>query len=229
MNRKVTKSDLRAGTVGLGLWLLSHAALADEQATQALVERLSRISQFEGGFHQTITDESGQSTSELDGRFSIEVPGRVRWETYDPYPQLLVSDGERYWLYDPDLAQVTLAAVDDRLQSTPAVLFTGDAEAVSAQFEVTQAGAENPEVAAMPSAPAESDAADHFILSPKQVGGVFSRLEVAFEGEHLRSLTMEDSLGQRTRFDFSDTRLNQPLPASEFVFQVPAGVDLIEQ
>jgi outer membrane lipoprotein carrier protein len=38
---------------------------------------------------------------------------------------LLVGDGEKVWIYDPDLRQVTVKKVDAAIGSTPAALLVG--------------------------------------------------------------------------------------------------------
>jgi hypothetical protein len=55
----------------------------------------------------------------------FRVPGKFRW-TYDkPYYQLLVGDGEKLWVHDRDLNQVTVKTLGDALASTPAALLAG--------------------------------------------------------------------------------------------------------
>src|SRR5690606_41802687 len=36
---------------------------------------------------------------------SLKRPRKFRWHTDPPLEQLLISDGEKIWLYDPDLEQ----------------------------------------------------------------------------------------------------------------------------
>ena len=45
--------------------------------------------------------------------------GKLRWEIQKPYPQLMVGDGERFWIYDQELAQVTVKKMGQAIGSTP--------------------------------------------------------------------------------------------------------------
>ena len=42
------------------------------------------------------------------GEVALSAPRLFRWEYTQPYPQLIVADGERVWVFDPDLDQVTV-------------------------------------------------------------------------------------------------------------------------
>ena len=57
-----------------------------------------------------------------------------RWNVDKPYKQLLVGDGDRVWIYDPDLNQVISRKSDKALGSTPAALLSGRDE-VEAAFD----------------------------------------------------------------------------------------------
>ena len=39
---------------------------------------------------------------------ALERPGRFRWQTKEPMEQLVVADGQKMWVYDVDLEQVTV-------------------------------------------------------------------------------------------------------------------------
>lgn len=44
---------------------------------------------------------------------------------------------QKVWLYDPDLEQVTIQELDQRLTHTPALLLSGDVSTISENFEVS--------------------------------------------------------------------------------------------
>jgi outer membrane lipoprotein carrier protein len=46
-------------------------------------------------------------------------------------------------------------------------------------------------------------------------------------GAELAVLDVQDSLGQRSVLTFAGFQLNPTLPASQFVFKAPSGVDII--
>ena len=75
-------------------------------------------------FEQKVYDKDGKLVQESKGSFSFQRPGRFRW-TYVKPPQVIVGDGERVWIHDRDLNQVTVRRMSKALGSTPAALLAG--------------------------------------------------------------------------------------------------------
>src|SRR5262245_30958888 len=101
-------------------------ARADDAATQRLSELLSKAQTMTARFSQLTLDGSGTRLQETSGQLSLKRPGLFRWHTDAPQEQLLISNGEKVWLFDPDLEQVTIQKLDQRLTQTPALLLSGD-------------------------------------------------------------------------------------------------------
>ena len=70
-------------------------------------------------FQQKVFDKSGKLVQESKGNFSFLRPGRFRW-TYVKPPQLIVGDGERVWIHDADLNQVTVRRASRARHAPPA-------------------------------------------------------------------------------------------------------------
>ena len=121
---------------------LFAAGVREDEASVALGERLAAIHQFEARFTQTVFGSRGEVLQDADGRLAIERPQRFRWEVDAPYPQLIVTasgpEGERIYIHDPDLDQVTIRSLDDSLTGTPAMILAGDPDQITTQFEVSR-------------------------------------------------------------------------------------------
>jgi outer membrane lipoprotein carrier protein len=52
--------------------------------------------------------------------------------TARPYEQTIVADGKKLWLYDRDLEQVTVRALESGLGATPALLLSGASKVADA-------------------------------------------------------------------------------------------------
>src|SRR5690606_3793823 len=104
----------KATFVALSIFLLASTATANESALLELHELLSETKSLQGKFNQVTRDEQGQMVEENTGTFAIKRPGLLRWHIEKPFEQLLVSDGESLWVYDPDLEQVTINTVDEQ-------------------------------------------------------------------------------------------------------------------
>lgn len=208
----------------LGSVLLSAAVLLPLQLAQAsdsqqhsankLSALLSQTQTISGSFSQLTLDSTGTQLQEASGQMVLQRPGLFRWHTNPPLEQLLVSNGEKVWLYDPDLMQVTVQNMDQRLTHTPALLLSGDVSKISENFTISYQ--------------ATGEVVD-FTLIPTAKDTLFDTLRLSFRGGVINDMQLQDAVGQRTNILFSAVKVNQPIAASEFVFEAPAGVDVIEE
>jgi outer membrane lipoprotein carrier protein len=193
---------------------LSGSLQAADTAAQNLNRLLSQLTSLSASFEQLVLDGSGKRMQEVQGSMVLERPGKFRWQTAEPFPQLLVSDGQTLWLYDQDLEQVTQQAVDPKLSSTPALLLSGNLDDLEKTFIVQ--------------GPVEGDSGVYRLL-PSSPDALFVALRIMFEAGVPLEMQLEDNLGQKTGIHFSDIRINPAVEKSQFEFQVPAGVDLITE
>jgi outer membrane lipoprotein carrier protein len=186
----------------------------DAVAVARLTALLSQAQTLTARFSQLTLDGSGTQLQETAGELSLKRPGLFRWHTDAPAEQMLVSNGQKVWLYDPDLNQVTIQVLDQRLTHTPALLLSGDVSKISDNFEVTHK---------------EGGSVVDFILKPKAKDSLFDNLRLSFRNGVINDMQLVDSVGQRTNILFLGVKMNEALDASQFSFQVPAGADVIEQ
>ncbi|MCF7202634.1 outer membrane lipoprotein chaperone LolA [Pseudomonas oligotrophica] len=190
-------------------------AHADESAsTRRLTSLLNQAETLTGRFSQLSLDAGGTQLQETSGELALKRPGQFRWHTDEPMEQLLVSNGEKVWLYDPDLEQVTIQKLDQRLTHTPALLLSGDVSSISENFEISHKEA--------------GDVID-FTLRPKARDTLFDSLRLSFRGGVINDMQLIDSVGQRTNILFMGVKMNQPLKADLFSFEIPEGADVIAE
>ncbi|MCE9663638.1 outer membrane lipoprotein chaperone LolA [Halomonas sp. M5N1S17] len=186
-------------------------ALASQGAAR-LATMLEPLETYQASFEQQILDGSGQRLQQASGTMWLSRPGKFRWEVDAPYQQEVISDGSEVYLYDPDLEQVTVQALDQRVTHTPALLLSGSASELTENYDVTRQ---------------QQGSNESFRLVPKSPDTLFEELEMTFRGEELRGLEMTDSTGQRTAIEFRDVRMNQSIDDSRFTFEIPDGTDVI--
>jgi outer membrane lipoprotein carrier protein len=197
----------------LGLAAL-NAQADDNVAINRLTEMLNKAQTITGRFSQLTLDGSGTQLQETSGELSLKRPGLFRWHTDAPMEQLLVSNGEKVWLYDPDLQQVTIQTLDQRLTHTPALLLSGDVSKISENFEITHKEG--------------GDVVD-FILKPKAKDTLFDTLRLSFRNGVINDMQLIDSVGQRTNILFLGIKMNQAIDTAQFNFKVPEGADVIQE
>ncbi len=192
------------------LFALPLCAWGEERS---LDEMLQGLQSMRGDFKQVLIDQGREVLERASGEMWIKRPGRFRLEYTAPYEQLYVADGEKVWMYDKDLEQVTVRPLDDALGTTPALLLTGS-EPLSQRFVVTDEG--------------RTEGLHWFELRPKQGDGAFDHLVLGLtDAETIEVMEMVDSFGQTTRLSFSQVERNVELPDAAFHFTPPAGVDVV--
>ena len=207
--------------MALSIWavllLLGCAASLFAEAGTGAPERLREFMQtvhsLEANFAQTLYDENQLLLEESRGTVSLKRPGKFRWNYLEPYPQVIVADGEKVWVYDGELDQVTIRPLEEAAGNTPAMLLSSEGS-LDESFSVSDLG--------------ESESLAWAALSPKDEEASFSLVKLGFAGSDLAVMVLVDNFGQTTRLRFSDVRKNQTIDPQLFNFEVPEGVDVIE-
>lgn len=193
--------------------LLSFSAAARADGGAALQKFLDGVQSLNGTFEQVQKDEKGNVTQSSSGQFWLQRPGKFRWSYEKPYQQLLVCNGKTIWLFDPDLAQVTVREAKPALAGTPAELLSQRA-ALAERFKAEDLGAEG--------------GAQHLRLTPKSSDGDFKSIEMWLRGGVPERLRFDDPLGGSTDVKFTELKTNAPIDAAQFGFTVPKDVEIVQ-
>jgi len=197
----------------VALFVLGLAASVAHAATLERLHAFVRETQTaRADFMQTVTDRNGRIVQRASGQFEIARPGRFRWSVLKPYEQLLVGDGERVWIYDPDLNQVVIRRSDRALGTTPAALLAGR-EDVERAFDWRDLPAAN--------------GLDWLGATPKDKESSFSEIRLGFGSGGLAALEVIDNFGQRTLISLFHLERNPKLATDLFKFTPPKGADVI--
>lgn len=198
---------------------LAAALLVATLPTQVRADARATLRQFtdglqglDGRFVQRVYDGAGRMNEESQGRVALSAPRQFRWEYADPFPQLIVADGDHVWIYDPDLEQVQVRTQSYEEQSSPLAALIDPAE-LDRQFEVSDGG--------------PGDGVQWVVLAPKSEDAQFDSARLGFAGGQLQRMEMRDGLGQRTEITFDGWQRNPSFAADTFSFEPPAGVDVI--
>jgi outer membrane lipoprotein carrier protein len=187
------------------------SAFAHAAAIPKFNQFLSQTKSGTADFEQTVYDKAQRVTQTAKGRFVFARPGKFRW-TYEKPKQLIVGDGAKVWIFDEDLAQVTVRKLGNALSTTPAALLTGDAN-VQNLFALSEQGA--------------VDGIDWLEAKPKQSDTGFERVRIGFSGDQLAAMELFDQFGTRTVLKFVNVKRNAAVEAGQFQFTPPKGVDVI--
>jgi outer membrane lipoprotein carrier protein len=184
---------------------------ADAAALATVEVALATLDSVRAEFVQDLLDKDGKVQEHAVGVLYLKKPGRFRWDYSEP-KQLIVSDGDRLWLYDPELQQATVRKVKDTLSQTPAMLLSGQGK-VSDGYLVSAAGS--------------AGGLDWVRLVPRRNEADFSALKLGFAGGVLKRMEFADKLNQTTRVELTHLERNAHLADALFKFVAPPGVDVI--
>ena len=193
--------------------LSTLAGTAFAGAREDLAAFSSGLKGLDGRFEQKLYDLDGRLKETSTGRVALSAPRLFRWEYATPYEQLIVADGEKVWVFDPDLDQVTVRPQGPEEQNSPLAALVDPAK-LERDFNVRDGG--------------EADGLAWILLSPRDAQQAsFSSAKLGFRGQSLARMEVVDTLGQRTELVFSGWKRNPAFDRATFRFSPPAGVDVV--
>src|SRR3954463_6003666 len=163
-------------------------------------------------FEQNVVDRTGKPVQKANGTFVFQRPGKFRWVYAKPADQVIVGDGERVWIHDRDLNQVTVRKLSKALGSTPAALLAGSSD-VEKAFELSEAG--------------QQGGLEWLEAKPRDREAGFERIRMGFDVAGVKAMELMDHFGQTTVLRFSGLERNPKVDAAEFRFTPPKGADVL--
>jgi len=194
----------------------AHTPVSNDEGYAALDKFLNGLQSLQSEFTQTVQDSHEQIVEKTIGTLAIKRPGKFRWDYAKPHEQTIVSDGNRIWVYDPELEQVTIRSVDATISGTPAMLLSGEGTTDNLKTNFKIENTQRHE--------------DMLIvnLSPKRPDADFKLVQLALKGSDLVAMSLTDKLGQTTLVEFKQFKRNALIADSLFTFEAPKGVDVID-
>ncbi len=176
-----------------------------------LEEFLAKTHTLEASFEQTLRTHDGEVLQQAEGTFYLDRPGKFRWNYRSPYEQIIVSDGERVWIHDVELQQVTVQKQSADLPSSPMALLE-DSLTLHKNFDVVSLD--------------EQAGIYRLKLLSKTKESDFGEIIVGLDSKGLRFMQLHDQFEQVTDIVFSDVSTNTQLAKEVFEFIPPEGVDV---
>ncbi len=163
-------------------------------------------------FDQLVINADGLVEENSSGQLWIAHPNRFRWEYGGKFPELMVADGEKIWLYDEMLEQVTIRQQSSLTSDSPLTLLT-DLGQLDGQYDVRELG--------------DDSGLDLLELRARNPESQFERVLLGLDDDKVILMIMEDVFGLRTEIRFKDIERNPQLNEELFHFTPPEGVDVI--
>lgn len=204
------KKRMKTSLVGLALISLSAFSLADSAAVAELQKRLDQATQYSADFDQIVRSSKGKEIQKGKGKFYVKRPNLFRMDTNSPQENLIVSDGQTLWFYDPFVSQVTANWVKEAVSNTPFVLLTSNDKSHWDQYDVTQN-------------------MDNFVLKPKSKKSAIKQFDVRIDANGLlKGFSTIERDGQSNLYVLRNIGTTN-VAADLFKFSVPKGAELDDQ
>jgi outer membrane lipoprotein carrier protein len=129
------------------LFIVASAPLVAEEpklsppgsARQQLDRFSDGLSSLRARFEQRVVDGDGKLRESSEGEVWLRRPRLFRWEYGGEFPEIVVADGERVWIYDVALEQVTVRRQSEAEADSPLSLLT-EPSRLDERFAVREAG-----------------------------------------------------------------------------------------
>jgi outer membrane lipoprotein carrier protein len=182
-------------------------------ATDKLKNFIASTHSAQANFTQEVLDKSGKRIQSASGTMQFIRPGKFRWVYQKPFEQLIVGDGEKFWLHDVELNQVTVKKIDAALGSSPAALLSGSNE-IERGFQLKDNGTK--------------DNLEWLQATPRAQDTSFEKILMAFNAQsELMIMELQDAFGHTTVLRFSKLQRNPKLSPQLFKFVPPKGADVL--
>jgi outer membrane lipoprotein carrier protein len=198
--------------------LLAVSAFGGDAALDTLLKRVetryNSAKTLQVLFHEDYTPP-GRAKRTESGTLVLRKPGKMRWDYDQPRGKLFVSDGKYLWLYTPlenRAERMKLKESDD--MRAPLAFLLGKLD-FQKEFRNVQGRSEGPDmrITAEPKTDNLPYSAVEFLVTPDQ------RIKVV-------KVTGFDHSVLEFRLD--EEKVDPPLDAKLFQFQVPKGAKLVE-
>lgn len=197
--------------------LLAIPAVASASALEQFKTFVSSTKSAKGEFTQRqvkTADGTSKVSNTANGTFVFARPGKFIWTYQKPYEQLLQADGEKLYIYDKDLNQVTIRRLGDALGSSPAAILFGSND-LEKNFTLKEGGAK--------------DGLEWLEATPKAKDTTFDRIGIGLKDGVPHAMELRDSFGQVSLLAFRKFEKNPSMPTDQFKFAVPKGADVFQQ
>ena len=179
---------------------------------------VNNVSSMSSEFSQVVLDKKGSKLQDVEGVMLFKRPNKYRWDYLKPYQNQIISDGDRLYMYDQDLRQVSINSIAKVGGSTPLLIIAG--KNIEKYFTLknieSQAGDES------------SQNIKWIEAIPKEEGAGFSKVMLGLTENKLSVMKIVDAFEHITTISFRNAKYNVSLSDNDFLFKLPNGVDVVQ-
>ncbi|MEY3909603.1 MAG: hypothetical protein RIT47_294 [Pseudomonadota bacterium] len=196
--------------------ILSFNVIAD--GISDLNAFVNNVSSMSSEFSQVVLDKKGLKLQDVEGVMLFKRPNKFRWDYLKPYQNQIISDGDRLFMYDQDLRQVSINPIAKVAGSTPLLIIAG--KNIEKYFTLRNI---------------EDQVANEMNQNikwveavPKEEGAGFSKVILGLTENKLSVMKIVDAFEHSTTISFKNAKYNVTLVDNDFLFKLPTGVDVVQ-
>ena len=208
--------------VFISILLFGFSGQSDSKETdliQKIQEQYQSIQSFSGHFSQTSYRNNTETVRRAEGLVSYKRPGKMRWLYEVPEEQLLVTNGETLWLFDPLLENVTIQKLEKLTDGTALsfLLGLGDLQADFNRRLISQVLLTSSDALIVE-------------LEPKKAAANLSFIQLAVNPVtyNLQIIALMDQEGNYRTIELESMHYNLVLEDNFFEFKVTQDMEVIE-
>ena len=199
------------------MWVVAPAFAGDnglDTLLKGVEARYNKTKTLQVLFHEDYTPPGRPKRTE-NGTLVLRKPGKMRWDYEQPKGKLFISDGKFLWLYTPDenrAEKMKLKESDD--MRAPLAFLLGKLD-FQKEFRNLQAKAEGPDMRVTGDSKSENlpYSSVEFVVTPEQ---------------RIRLVKVTGYDHSVLEFRLEQEKVDLPVDAKLFQFQVPKGAQLVE-
>jgi outer membrane lipoprotein carrier protein len=180
------------------------------------LEKRYNTADFSARFSQESALKALDIKDTASGKVWFKHPGMMQWEYEKPEKYAIISDGKTLWIFRPEDNQVVIGDAMTYFGNGKGASFLSNFNLVQDTYMVTVTAPGRPDQYALKLVPRQKQL---------DLSAIFLNIDkTTFE---IKSVVTLNEYGDETRIEFSNL-VFEPLDASLFNFQVPAGAEVLK-
>ena len=197
-------------TVCSAVFCLFAQSLSAEPVETELRKLLADYDGFSAKFSQTVKDADQNVLHKASGKLVFKQPGKFRWQVTNPEEELLLSNGDSLWWYNPFLEQVSIFDAAEAVATTPFALLVSNKDETWNRFVIEKV---------------ESG----FVITPKDAdASQVVKLAVHFDKFLLTQIVITDRTQQMSAYQLTKHKFDKDFK-HDFDFVIPNDIDIDDQ
>jgi outer membrane lipoprotein carrier protein len=201
--------------------LKALAAATAQEVIDRVQGQYDKSQAFKARFRQESRLQAANSAEQAEGLLYFQKPCRMRWQYESPPEQKkeIVADGREVWMFIPQDAVVMVYPLNKVLRSDLVMRFFSGMGELGRDFQISW------------NRPPAAGASYVIDLFPRKSQPELKRLTLTINPRtyQVEKLEFANSLGEETRFAFSQMELNIHLEPGFFTFTPPPGVQVVRE